>query len=70
MPRRLRTPTIDPDLQVIATLERAIVEAFDQRHQIAGTSAAEIARQRPEVVRIAVLLAEGLRAELAARRQG
>jgi hypothetical protein len=41
--KKRRTP-IDPDLQVIATLERAMV-------------------------RIAVLLAEGLRAELAARRQ-
>jgi hypothetical protein len=60
---RRRTPTIDPDLQVIANLEAAIVEAFDQRHQIAGTLAAELAAQRPAVVALAKAVTDRMRAE-------
>jgi hypothetical protein len=57
---------IDAGLQQIADLERAIIAAHDQKAEL-GVSAEEVARLRPDVVRLAKTVADQLRAEYRAR---
>ena len=61
-----RTPTNDPDLQLIASYEAAIVATHDQKIDL-GVSTEEVKRQRPAVVQLAATIGERLRAEYAAR---
>jgi hypothetical protein len=60
------TQPVDPDLAAIDELERRIIKAHDDKAAF-GVSAAELARQRPDVVRLARAVADQLRAEHAAR---
>ncbi len=63
--RRLQRP--DPDEAAIATLERQIVEAHDQRMAFYDVAADEAERLRPGVVALAATVAERLRHEHRAR---
>lgn len=59
---------IDAGLRAIDDLERAIVAAHDQKGELHGISAAEVARFRPGVVALAKKVCDQLRAEHRARR--
>ena len=53
----------DAGLELIADLERRIVQAHDEKSTLGGAPADEIARERPAVVQLAATIGERLRAE-------
>ena len=66
MKRTSQAEPVDPSLQSIADLEAAIIAAHDQKATL-GVSAEEVARLRPDVVRLAKTVTDQLRREYLAR---
>ena len=67
MSKPRQSPPMDPGLAQIASLERNIIAAHDERAQM-GVSAEELARQRPGVVALARPIADRMRREYLARK--